>query len=65
MHVRQLAGGCDQITGNGHLLFLRAQDPLVVMEFVAEMGISAFANRTEMAVSLSNLEAMPGFTSRT
>jgi hypothetical protein len=47
MHVRQLEGGCDQITGEGHSPILRAQDPMFIVEVVAEMGVAAFANRPE------------------
>ena len=45
MHVRQLADGCDQITGKGHSLILRAQDPLVVMEDVAEVRKATLPHR--------------------
>ena len=44
MHVRQLAGGFDQVTGEGHSPVLRAEDPLVVVEVVAEMRKATFAN---------------------
>jgi hypothetical protein len=45
IHVCQLAGRCDQITVEGHSRILRAQDPLVIVDDVAEMGIATFANR--------------------
>ena len=44
MDVRQLVGGCDQITGEGHSPVLRAEDPLVVVEVVAKMRKASFTH---------------------
>lgn len=44
IHMRQLPGGCDLITGDGHSPILRAQDPLVVVEVVAEMLKETFSH---------------------